>query len=127
MSNHSEKESTRGPRDNRWYLSIMSPDSKGEKFAWLDPISIYIYSKAFGILLDDLIEDLASVEFDVVADLAAIAIEENERTRGYREQYDCASAVIPGSVWQTQCNAQFLESFNDYEASRTFPNAGRQG
>ncbi len=217
MSKHSEKKSTLGPRDDRWYLSIMSPNTKGEKFAWLDPTSIYINSKAFEDLLDDLIEDLASVEFDVVAGLdamgfvlgaglatrrnvgflpirkagklcvdtdsvefgnysgrvqnmemrtpafdagtrvlladqwvetggtmdgairlverqqgivagmAAIAIEENERTRGYREQYDCVSAVVPGSVWQTQCNAQFLESFNDYEASRTFPNAGRQG
>ena len=29
-------------RDNRWYLNIMSPNTKGEKFAWLDysPIPI---------------------------------------------------------------------------------------
>ena len=217
MNNHSDNNSTRGARDDRWYLSIMSPNTKGEKFAWLDPTSIYINAKAFEDLLDDLIEDLASVEFDVVAGLdamgfvlgaglatrrnvgflpirkagklcvdtdsvefgnysgrvqnmemrtpafdagtrvlladqwvetggtmdgairlverqqgivagiAAIAIEENERTLGYRKQYDCASAVVPGSAWQTQCNAQFLESFNNYEASRTFPKAGRQG
>ena len=105
----------------------MSPNTKGEIYAWLDPISIYINSKAIEDLLDDLIDDLAAVEFDVVAGIAAIAIEEKERTLGYREQYDCLSAVVPGSVWQTQCNAQFLESFNDYEASRTFPNASRQG
>jgi len=28
------------PRDDRWYLSIMSPNTKGDKFAWLDPTSI---------------------------------------------------------------------------------------
>lgn len=193
----------------------MSPNTKGDKFAWLDPTSIYINACAFQDLLDDLEADLASVEFDVVAGLdamgfvlgaglatrrnvgflpirkagklcvdtdsvefgnysgriqnmemrtpvfapgtrvlladqwvetggtmdgairlverqqgvvaglAAIAIEENERTLGYRERYVCASAVVPGSEWQTQCNAQFLSSFHDYDAERTFPNAGR--
>ena len=215
MKNQSTRDSVLGSRDNRWYLSIMSPNTKGDKFAWLDPTSIYINAKAFQDLLDDLEEDLASVEFDVVAGLdamgfvlgaglatrrnvgflpirkagklcvdtdsvefgnysgrtqdmemrtpafapgtrvlladqwvetggtmdgairlverqqgvvvgmAAIAIEENERTLGYRERYTCATAVVPGSTWQTQCNAQFLQSFNNYEASKTFPNAGR--
>ena len=36
---------------NRWYLSIMSPNTKGEKFAWLDPTSIYINGDAFHNLL----------------------------------------------------------------------------
>jgi len=61
----------------------------------------------------------------VVAGLAAIAIEENERTLGYRKSYPCVSAVVPGSAWQTQCNAQSLESFKTYDASKTFPKAGR--
>ncbi len=215
MNNQSENKSGMGARDDRWYLSIMSPNTKGEKFAWLDPTSIYINAKAFGDLLDYLQADLATVEFDVVAGLdamgfvlgaglaarrnvgflpirkagklcvdtdsvefgnysgrvqnmemrtpafapgtrvlladqwvetggtmdgairlverqegivaglAAIAIEENDHTLGYRERYACASAVVPGSSWQTQCNAQFLASFNQYEASKTFPNAGR--
>ncbi len=215
MNAQSDTESAMGPRDNRWYLSIMSPNTKGDKFAWLDPTSIYINARAFQDLLDDLIDDLSAVEFDVVAGLdamgfvlgaglatrrnvgflpirkagklcvdtdsvefgnysgrvqnmemrtpafapgtrllladqwvetggtmdgairlveqqqgivagiTAIAIEENERTLGYRNQYPCASAVVPGSIWQTQCNAQFLESFNRYDASKTFPNAGR--
>ncbi|MFK7997393.1 MAG: phosphoribosyltransferase family protein [Granulosicoccus sp.] len=215
MSQMSAKDPAQGPRDNRWYLSLMSPNTKGEKFAWLDPTSIYINARAFQDLLDDLTEDLKAVEFDVVAGLdamgfvlgaglatrrnvgflpirkagklcvdtdsvefgnysgriqdmemrtpafaagtrvlladqwvetggtidgairlverqegtvagiAAIAIEENERTLGYRNQYPCASAVVPGSTWQTQCNAQTLESFDHYDASRTFPNAGR--
>lgn len=215
MNKQSGDDTARGPRDDRWYLQIMSPNTKGEKFAWLDPTSIYINAKAFQDLLDDLLEDLKSVEFDVVAGLdamgfvlgaglatrrnvgfmpirkagklcvdtdsvefgnysgriqnmemrtpafaagtrvlladqwietggtidgairlverqqgvvagiAAIAIEENERTLGYRKQYPCASAVVQGSKWQTQCNAQFLESFHHYNASKTFPNAGR--
>lgn len=215
MNKQSGDDTARGPRDDRWYLQIMSPNTKGEKFAWLDPTSIYINAKAFQDLLDDLLEDLKSVEFDVVAGLdamgfvlgaglatrrnvgfmpirkagklcvdtdsvefgnysgriqnmemrtpafaagtrvlladqwietggtidgairlverqqgvvagiAAIAIEENERTLGYRKQYPCASAVVQDSKWQTQCNAQFLESFHHYNASKTFPNAGR--
>ncbi len=215
MNSQTSSDAGLGPRDDRWYLSIMSPNTKGDKFAWLDPTSIYINSKAFQDLLDDFEADLASVEFDVVAGLdamgfvlgaglaarrnvgflpirkagklcvdtdsvefgnysgriqnmemrtpafpsgtrvlladqwvetggtmdgairlveqqdgvvaglAAIAIEENEATNGYRERFPCASAVVPGSKWQTQCNAQFLESFNSYDATRTFPKAGR--
>ena len=215
MSSQTNTDAQMGPRDDRWYLSIMSPNTKGEKFAWLDPTSIYINAKAFGDLLDDLTADLSAVEFDVVAGLdamgfvlgaglaarrnvgflpirkagklcvdtdsvefgnysgrvqnmemrtpafpegtrvlladqwvetggtmdgairlverqqgvvaglAAIAIEENDRTLGYRNKYPCASAVQPGSKWQKQCNAQFLESFKHYDASNTFPNAGR--
>ena len=33
-------------RDDRWYLNIMSPNTKGGKFAWLDPTSIYINTEA---------------------------------------------------------------------------------
>lgn len=215
MSDQSNEGSAKGARDDRWYLSIMSPNTKGEKFAWLDPTSLYINSHAFQDLLDDLLDDLKSVEFDVVggldamgfvlgaglatrrnvgflpirkagklcvdtdsvefgnysgriqdmemrtpafdagtrvlladqwvetggtmdgairlverqqgiiAGIAAIAIEENERTLGYRQQYPGASAVVPGSTWQTQCNAQYLDSFKRYSASNTFPKAGR--
>ena len=56
----------KGPRDDRWYLSLMSPNTKGPKFAWLDPTSIYINAAAFSDLLDDLVADLKGVEFDVV-------------------------------------------------------------
>jgi adenine phosphoribosyltransferase len=57
----------KGPRDDRWYLSLMSPNTKGPQFAWLDPTSIYINATAFQDLLDDLITDLGAVSFDVVA------------------------------------------------------------
>ena len=62
----------KGPRDDRWYLNIMAPNTKGEKFAWLDPTSIYINGEAFHYLLDDLQADLEGVECDVVAGLDAM-------------------------------------------------------
>jgi len=72
MKSQSEKNSALGARDDRWYLSIMSPNTKGDMFAWLDPTSIYINANAFQDLLNDLDADLASVEFDVVAGLDAM-------------------------------------------------------
>ena len=201
----------KGPRDDRWYLSIMAPNTKGEKFAWLDPTSIYINGKAFNDLLDDLVADLDGVEVDVVggldamgfvlgaalaarlgvgflpirkagklcvdtdkvsfsnysgrtqdmemrlpafapgakvllvdqwvetggtmdgairlverqqgevAGIVAIAIEENERTRAYRETYPCVAAVVPGSKWQEECNQQTLSSFDTYKPEMAFP------
>jgi adenine phosphoribosyltransferase len=57
---------------DRWYLDIMSPNTKGDKFAWLDPTSIYINGDAFHDLLDDLAADLADVRCDVVAGLDAM-------------------------------------------------------
>jgi adenine phosphoribosyltransferase len=203
--------STKGPRDERWYLSIMSPNTKGDKFAWLDPTSIYINGEAFHDLLDDLVADLDDLAVDVVAGLdamgfvlasalatrlkvgflpirkagklcvqtdsvtftnysgrtqsmemrlpafakgtkvlvvdqwvetggtmsaainlvrrqggivaglAAIAIEENEVTDAYRKEFRCVSAVVQGSRWQTECNAQDLQSFKTYQAEATFP------
>ena len=201
----------KGARDDRWYLNIMAPNTKGEKFAWLDPTSIYINGAAFNDLLDDLMADLQDVEYDVVggldamgfvvgaaiaarsgvgflpirkagklcvdtdkvsfdnysgrtqememrnpafaagtkvlladqwvetggtmdgairlverqggvvAGLLAIAIEENERTNGYRMAYPCISAVVPGSRWQEECNAQNLSSFGSYNPEIAFP------
>lgn len=201
----------KGPRDDRWYLNIMAPNTKGGKFAWLDPTSIYINSDAFNDLLADLMADLEGVEYDVVAGLdamgfvlgaalaarsgvgflpirkagklcvdtdkvsfgnysgrtqdmemrkpafapgtrvlladqwvetggtmdgairlverqggivaglVAIAIEENARTSEYRQACPCISAVVPGSRWQTECNAQTLSSFDTYRPELAFP------
>ncbi len=201
----------KGPRDDRWYLNIMAPNTKGDKFAWLDPTSIYINARAFNDLLDDLLADLRGVEYDVVAGLdamgfvlgaaiaarsevgflpirkagklcvdtdsvsfgnysgrtqdmemrkpafapgtrvlladqwvetggtmdgairlverqggviagmLAIAIEENERTNGYRAAFPCVSAVVQGSRWQAECNAQRLSSFDSYRPELAFP------
>ncbi|MCX7646457.1 MAG: phosphoribosyltransferase family protein [Rhodobacteraceae bacterium] len=205
----------RGPRDDRWYLSLMSPNTRGPKFAWLDPTSIYINAAAFGDLLDDLTAGLDAGAIDVVAGLdamgfvlgaalaarldrgflpirkagklcvetdrvsfsnysgrsqememrrpafapgtrvllvdqwvetggtmdgairlverqggrvagiACIAMEENAVTAGYRARYPVVTAVMPGSAWQAECNAQRLSSFDRYRAERTFPTAGR--
>ncbi len=201
----------KGPRDDRWYLNIMAPNTKGEKFAWLDPTSIYINGEAFHYLLDDLQADLEGVECDVVAGLdamgfvlaaalgtrlgvgflpirkagklcvdtdkvsfsnysgrtqdmemrlpafapgtrvllvdqwvetggtmdgairlverqkgvvaglAAVAIEDNERTKDYRSKYPCVSAVLPGTHWQDECNQQTLKSFDSYKPELAFP------
>ena len=59
-------------KKDRWYLNIMSPNTKGEKFAWLDPTSIYINGDAFHDLLNDLVLDLKNVKCDVVAGLDAM-------------------------------------------------------
>ena len=197
--------------ENRWYLNIMSPNTKGEKFAWLDPTSIYINGDAFHNLLDDLVADLEPVTCDVVggldamgfvlgsalatrlgvgflpirkagklcvdtdsvtfsnysgrtqdmemrkpafaagtkvllvdqwvetggtmdgairlveqqggevAGLVAIAMEENEKTAGYRKKFPCITAVLPDSDVQQQCNRQNLDSFASYEPSMAFP------
>jgi adenine phosphoribosyltransferase len=205
----------KGPRDDRWYLSLMSPNTKGPQFAWLDPTSIYINSAAFGDLLDDLMTDLQGVAFDVVggcdamgfvlgaglaaragcgflpirkagklcvdtdrvsftnysgrtqdmemrqpafaagtrvlladqwiqtggtmdaaielverqqglvAGLVTIAIETCAATDALAARFPVVSAVVPNSHWQGECNAQRLMSFDRYQPTRTFPNAGR--
>ena len=72
------KENPSGPRGpggrqgKDWYLGIMSPNTKGGKFAWLDPTSMYINGEAFHDLLDDLAADLEGVECDVVGGLDAM-------------------------------------------------------
>ncbi|MEO0747423.1 MAG: phosphoribosyltransferase family protein [Pseudomonadota bacterium] len=63
---------TQGPRDDRWYFKLMAPNTKGDKFAWLDPTSIYINQTAFQDLLSDLLADLEGIEFDVVGGLDAM-------------------------------------------------------
>ena len=59
-------------KKDRWYLDIMSPNTKGERFAWLDPTSIYINGDAFHDLINDLVLDLKNVKCDVVAGLDAM-------------------------------------------------------
>ena len=198
-------------RNTRWYLDIMSPNTKGEKFAWLDPTSIYINSDAFTQLLDDLTADLEGVDCDVVAGLdamgfvlgaalatrigvgflpirkagklcvdtdvvsftnysgrtqdmemrtpafaagtrvllvdqwietggtmdgairlverqggivagiATIAMEDNDRTAGYRAAYPVFTAVQPSTDLQEQCNRQTLDSFASYKPEMAFP------
>ena len=198
-------------RNTRWYLGIMSPNTKGDKFAWLDPTSIYINGDAFTQLLDDLTADLEGVDCHVVAGLDAmgfvlgaalatrigvgflpirkagklcvdtdtvsftnysgrtqnmemrtpafaagtrvllvdqwietggtmdgairlverqggivagivtIAMEDNDRTAGYRATYHVVTAVQPSTCLQDQCNRQALDSFANYKPEMAFP------
>ena len=57
----------------------------------------------------------------VVAGIATVCIEENERTRAFRERYRCSTSVPPGSEWQRQCNAQRLDTFERYDPAVYFP------
>ncbi|MBS35744.1 MAG: adenine phosphoribosyltransferase [Thiotrichales bacterium] len=68
MSNNHDK----GPRDDRWYFPLVAPNTKGDKFAWLDPTSIYINGDAFNDLLDDLCADIDASQVDVVGGLDAM-------------------------------------------------------
>ena len=198
-------------RNTRWYLDIMSPNTKGEKFAWLDPTSIYINGDAFTQLLEDLTAELEGVDCDVaagldalgfvlgaalatrigvgflpirkagklcvdtdsvsftnysgrtqdmemrtpafaagtrvllvdqwietggtmdgairlverqggiVAGIATIAMEDNDRTVGYRAAYPVVTAVQPDTDLQEQCNRQTLDSFASYKPEMAFP------
>lgn len=54
-------------RNNRWYLSLMAPRSRGEKYAWLDPSSAYINARSFHAMMDDLLAPFGKDEIDVVA------------------------------------------------------------
>jgi adenine phosphoribosyltransferase len=58
---------TSDDRKNRWYLSLMAPRTRGEKFAWLDPSAAYVNAKSFHAILDDLAEPFGDNEIDVVA------------------------------------------------------------
>ena len=55
------------PKKPRWYLDLMAPNLRGEKFAWLDPSSMYVKAEAFHALLDDLAGAFTPGDVDVVA------------------------------------------------------------
>ena len=55
-----------------WYLPLMAPNVKGERFAWLDPSTIYISARAFHALVDDLIAPFDPSGIDVVAGFDAM-------------------------------------------------------
>ena len=50
------------------------------------------------------------------------AIEENNKTKNLRKNYNCFSAIVPDSQWQKQCNKQYLKSFKNYKPNMAFPN-----
>ena len=58
--------------DAGWYLPLMAPNVKGERFAWLDPSTIYINARAFHAMVDDLIAPFDPSGIDVVAGFDAM-------------------------------------------------------
>ena len=57
--------------NKRSYLRRMAPTVKGEEFAWLDPSSAYINSRAFAQMVDDLVNPFRAISVDVVAGIDA--------------------------------------------------------
>jgi len=55
-----------------WYLPLMAPNVKGERFAWLDPSTVYIGARAFHALVDDLAAPFDAADVDVVAGFDAM-------------------------------------------------------
>ena len=57
----------------------------------------------------------------IVAGIATIAMEDNDRTAGYRAAYPVVTAVQPYTDLQEQCNRQTLDSFASYKPEMAFP------
>lgn len=55
-----------------WYLSLIAPNTKGEKYAWLDPSSVYINGRAFAQLTEDLMSCFKPSEYDLVVGIDAM-------------------------------------------------------
>ena len=55
-----------------WYLSHIAPNTKGEKYAWLDPSSVYIDGQAFAELTKDLMSHFKLSEYDLVVGIDAM-------------------------------------------------------
>ena len=197
--------------NERHYLAAMAPNVKGERYAWLDPSTLYINASIFQALVDDLVAPFNPDDFDVVAGfdamgfvlgtaiavrrgkgfltlrkagklpvksdavefvnysgrvqrmemrepafrpgtrvllvdqwvetggtmdagirlierqggvvagIATVCIEDNERTHDLRGRYRCSTAVPADGEWQRQCNAQWLESFRSFDPAVYFP------
>ena len=55
-----------------WYLSLIAPNTKGEKYAWLDPTRVYIDGRAFAQLTEDLMSHFKPSQYDLVAGIDAM-------------------------------------------------------
>ncbi|KAM3875112.1 adenine phosphoribosyltransferase-like [Diretmus argenteus] len=59
-------------RDKAWYLSLMAPNTKGPKFAWLDPSRLYCNSQALADCVKDLLTPFHNDTIDLVAGMDAM-------------------------------------------------------
>ena len=55
-----------------WYLSCIAPNTKGDKYAWLDPSSVYVDGRAFAELTKDLMSHFKLSEYDLVVGIDAM-------------------------------------------------------
>ena len=56
----------------RGYLATMAPNVKGERYAWLDPSTLYINAAIFRAVVDDLVAPFDPADVDVVAGFDAM-------------------------------------------------------
>ncbi|XP_050986054.1 adenine phosphoribosyltransferase [Labeo rohita] len=59
-------------REEGWYLSLMAPNTKGPKFAWLDPSRLYCNSQALTDCVQDLLKPFKNETIDLVAGIDAM-------------------------------------------------------
>ncbi|XP_076002003.1 adenine phosphoribosyltransferase [Genypterus blacodes] len=59
-------------RQKGWYLSLMAPNTKGPKFAWLDPSRLYCNSQALVDCVNDLLSPFRNNTIDLVAGIDAM-------------------------------------------------------
>jgi adenine phosphoribosyltransferase len=65
--------------------------------------------------------DLVTRQDGVVAGLVAIAAENTEAAQILHDTYPIVTAVMPGTPWQEECDAQTLSSFANYAPEDVFP------
>ncbi len=51
----------------------------------------------------------------VIAGIATVCIEQSHETEELRKKYRCVASVVPGSEFQDQCNAKYLDFFDDFD------------
>ncbi|KAG9265266.1 hypothetical protein AMEX_G21643 [Astyanax mexicanus] len=59
-------------RAEGWYLSLMAPNTKGPKFAWLDPSRLYCNPQALSDCVKDLLRPFQTDSIDLVAGIDAM-------------------------------------------------------
>ncbi|XP_042298176.1 adenine phosphoribosyltransferase-like [Sceloporus undulatus] len=59
-------------REPGWYLTLMAPNVKGPKYAWLDPSRLYCHHQALHDCVEDLIQPFQSDTIDQVAGIDAM-------------------------------------------------------
>ncbi|TPJ38557.1 phosphoribosyltransferase family protein [Mesorhizobium sp. B2-6-5] len=67
---------------------------------------------------------LVECQGGIVAGIATVCIEESPANLRFRENYTCATAVLPDTELQRQCNAKRLSSFDGFNWEDILPEIG---